>query len=69
MRNYLSGIVNVGNASSDIPSFVDPKYSTPLFGAGVEYAYNSIVGPIRADLHWSNITRSVGFYLSLGYDF
>ena len=44
---------------------VDPKYSTPLFGAGVEYAYNSIVGPIRADLHWSNITRSVGFYLSL----
>ncbi len=68
-NNYLSGIVNVGNASSDIPSFVDPKYSTPLFGAGVEYAYNSIVGPIRADLHWSNITRSVGFYLSLGYDF
>ena len=68
-NHYLSGIVNVGNAGENFSGFVDPARCTPLIGVGAEYAYNSIVGPIRADLHWSNISHSFGFYLSLGYDF
>ncbi len=42
---------------------------TWLGGVGMGYAYNSIVGPLKATLHWSNLTNSVGFYLSLGYNF
>ena len=38
-------------------------------GAGIEYAYDSILGPIKADIHWSNVTNKLGVYLSLGYDF
>ena len=40
-----------------------------LGGVGLGYAYNSIVGPLKATLHWSNVTNKVGFYLSLGYHF
>ena len=40
-----------------------------LGGVGLGYAYNSIVGPLKATLHWSNVTNKVGFYLSLGYNF
>ena len=45
------------------------KSSSLFFGAGLEYSYNSILGPIKADIHWSDIDRKVGFYLSLGLDF
>ena len=40
-----------------------------LGGVGLGYAYNSIVGPLKATLHWSNVTNKVGFYLSLGFNF
>ena len=40
-----------------------------LGGVGLGYAYNSIVGPLKATLHWSNLSKKVGFYLSLGYNF
>ena len=39
------------------------------FGFALEYAYNSIVGPIRANVHWSDISHSIGFYLGIGFDF
>lgn len=38
-------------------------------GASLGYGFNSIAGPIRFDLMWSNYTRRVGAYLSFGYDF
>lgn len=66
-NNYISAIVNVGDSA---PTFKDmTKMSSAFIGAGLEYSYNSIVGPIRADIHWSSLTKSVGCYLSLGFDF
>ena len=42
-------------------------------GAGIEYAYDAFFGPVKADLHWSNINPDVnggiGFYISIGYNF
>ena len=39
------------------------------FGAGLEYAYDTIFGPLKANIHWSNMTNKVGFYISAGYNF
>ncbi len=43
------------------------------YGAGIQYAYNAFFGPVKADLHWSNINKDknagIGFYLSVGYNF
>lgn len=42
-----------------------PKY----IGVAAEYGFNSIVGPIKADIMYSNLTKRASFYLSLGFDF
>ena len=68
-NNYVSAIVNVGDT---LPSFNDvttfDKHDI-LVGAGLRYSYNTIIGPLSAQLHWSNVTRKVGAYFSLGFDF
>lgn len=38
-------------------------------GAALAYTYNSILGPISLDVHWSNLSKSFGTYFSFGYDF
>ena len=48
-----------------------------LFGKGIqintglalEYGYNTFFGPVRANVHWSDVTGRLGAYLSLGFDF
>lgn len=39
------------------------------FGAGVGYSVNTIIGPIQFSTHWSTLSKKVGFYFSLGYEF
>jgi len=43
-------------------------YSPDHWGTAFELAYDSIMGPIKFDLRWSDMTQW-GFFLSLGYDF
>ena len=38
-------------------------------GVALEYGYNSFFGPLRANIHWSDITHRIGAYISLGFDF
>ena len=40
-----------------------------IFGAGVEYAYDTVFGPLSASLHWSSLTHKMGFYVGFGYYF
>ena len=40
-----------------------------IFGMGVEYAYNTAMGPLKFNVHYSNLTDRLGAYLSFGYDF
>lgn len=46
--------------SSPSPSFV---------GAGIELGYNSIIGPLKANLHWSDLNDQIEGYISVGFDF
>ncbi|MGN1210528.1 MAG: patatin-like phospholipase family protein [Candidatus Cryptobacteroides sp.] len=67
-NHYLTGIFNYAR---DGETFVDYVSSGELgwFGAGVEYAYNAFFGPVVFDVHWSNLSHSVGVYLGIGYNF
>lgn len=70
-NNYLSAILNYA-VSTDEPNLLENIGADAVkdyLGAGLEYVYNTIVGPIGFNLHWSNYTGKVGAYLSLGFDF
>ena len=34
-----------------------------------KHAYNTIMGPLKFNVHYSNLTNKVGAYVSFGYDF
>lgn len=65
-NSYVSLLGNVGYS---FEAFDKLKEGTFLAGVGASYGYDSIAGPIKAQIHWSNITKSVGVLLSLGFDF
>ena len=65
-NHYLTGIVNYAR---DCDYFKDYTAGLGYFGAGIEYSYDTIFGPLSANLHWSNMTNKVGFYISAGYNF
>ncbi len=67
-NNYLS-LVAEAVKDSDV---LDPDLLLSgdiLIGCGLEYGYDSILGPIKMNIHWSNLTHSVGAYLGMGFDF
>jgi NTE family protein len=65
-NNYLTATFNY---SRDFFSFRQFETGENIYGAGLGYAYDTIVGPLKAIVHWSSMTRRVGVYLSFGYDF
>ncbi len=75
-RHYLTGMFNYCRSAYGISEwFKDSDWADSFYGAGIEYAYNSIIGPIKLDVHWGNTYRvakfwdQVGAYLSIGYNF
>ena len=40
-----------------------------MYGFALEYSYNTIFGPITANVNWSDVLHTVGLYLSFGYNF
>ena len=58
-----------GNVAYDWDRFSDTSEGEFAGGVGLGYAYHSIIGPLKAQLQWSNLTKKVGFYVSLGYNF
>ena len=43
--------------------------SNDYFGVGLQYSYNSPLGPLSLNVSWSDYKRKLGAYLSLGYFF
>lgn len=65
-NHYLTGIVNYARDCDKLRNYaVGPGH----FGAALEYSFDTIFGPLSANVHWSDITGKVGFYLSAGYSF
>ena len=65
-NHYLTGILNYAR---DADRFVDYGKGLGYFGVAAEYSFDTIFGPLTANIHWSNMTHKVGFYLSAGYNF
>ena len=65
-NHYLSGMVNYMRDSDDFKSYMN---GPGFIGAGLGYAFNTVLGPLQATLHWSSLTDRVGFYVGFGYYF
>ena len=65
-NHYVTGIVNYVR---DCDRFQDFFVGSGYIGAGAEYSFDTIFGPLSANVHWSNLTGKVGVYLSAGYNF
>lgn len=65
-NHYIDAIANYAR---DCDTFADYAVGPGHFGAGLEYSYNTILGPLSANVHWSSFTKKVGFYISAGYSF
>ena len=65
-NHYMTGIVNYARDGDCFKHYLE---GLGYFGAGLEYAFDTIFGPLKANIHWSNMTNKVGFYVSAGYNF
>ena len=65
-NHYIKAIVNYAR---DSDAFKDYGKGLGYFGAAAEYSFDTIFGPLSANVHWSNMTGKVGFYISAGYNF
>ena len=69
-NNYLTGIYNYALSANRLESFQNwSKEVNDYHGFGLQYTYDSIVGPLSFNIHWSNYSNRIGAYLSLGFDF
>lgn len=68
-QHYFTLSAQVLHESQEIIEFFGSETSNTFYGFAFEYAYKSILGPIRANIHWSDISKSLGFYIGLGLDF
>lgn len=65
-NNYVFAQFNYGFGSSTLVDIFTQKH---LFGGAAGYGYKTPAGPIELNLNWSNVTKSVGAYLNIGYMF
>jgi len=64
---YFSALAGVIVTDNEIPGlFKDPL--PDIFAFGAQAAYDTIVGPVKFNVHWSN-TQGWGAYLGVGFDF
>ena len=63
--NYLRSAPNLGT----LISLNDDTIAYGFWGGALKYSYDSPIGPISFDIHYSSLTRDWGSYFSLGYVF
>ena len=68
-NNYLTAIANYALSADEPAMFYSQDDYIDAIGVGLQYTYHSIIGPISANLHWSDVTGKVGAYISVGFDF
>ena len=65
-RHYL---ILTGNYAKQVDNFFDIVKGDDIWGGGMGYAYNSIIGPISITFDASNWNKTPGFYFNLGFYF
>lgn len=67
-KHYITAMANY-MASADAYWHYFGKEYEDRYGFGLQYAYDSPVGPLSLTGFWSNVYKRFGVYLSLGYAF
>lgn len=65
-NHYLSLMVNYARDCERLKYYLN---GDGYIGAGLEYSFKSMIGPISGSVFWSNYTKNVGVYVSIGYYF
>ena len=68
-NNYLTASCNYAVTVADLKDFGDMNEAYGVFGAGLKYSYNSIIGPVELDFHWASRRSKPGMYLNIGLYF
>lgn len=69
-NSYLTAMANYAVTCEDFKDFLrwgENVYDT--IGVGLQFAYNTIVGPLGLNIHWSDYKHKVGVYVFLGLEF
>lgn len=76
-KHYLTLMGNYAREGNGIRNFFTPKKAYEgdamtaydWWGVGIRYSYDLPIGPFDFDVSWSNLTKTVGIYVNLGYYF
>lgn len=68
-KNYITAMVNYARTSFEIEDLFDKDYAWGIWGLGLMYSYNSIIGPISLQVHWEDYSNPWGVYVNIGYEF
>ncbi|MBO6025211.1 MAG: patatin-like phospholipase family protein [Bacteroidales bacterium] len=68
-RHYLTATYNFLYGLDPFDLLRGHNSAVHYSGIGVRYAYDSFIGPISFTTQWSNSTKQVSSYLSIGYTF
>ena len=55
--------------AQDFKKIKEAFEDVPVIGARLGYSYDSVIGPLSANIIWSNYAHQVGGYVSIGYVF
>ena len=67
-NHYIYGMANYMRFASSFGNVFSEK-GYGIWGFGVKYAYNTPVGPLSLNVHWSDFEHKFGVYVSLGHYF
>ena len=64
--HYITATVNYAMSGNTISEFVGNQ---GVVGASIGYSFDSFIGPVSLNVHWSDKSEKVGVYFNLGYYF
>lgn len=62
---YMTATFNMGAQNDEW----DRLFDKPMWGGGATYGYDTFLGPLELTFNYSNVTKALGVYISLGYNF
>ncbi|MGM9740733.1 MAG: hypothetical protein ACI3ZP_09040, partial [Candidatus Cryptobacteroides sp.] len=68
-NNYLTLCSNYAYSVRELKDVTDTSLALGVFGAGLKYSYNSIIGPVDVGFQWRSRNSKVGAFLNVGLYF
>ncbi len=67
-KHYITAIGNVARYGGSVDHLLGTSGSG-IWGAGIKYAYDTPIGPLGFNIHYSDYNKRVGAYVNMGYYF